>query len=189
MKVLSNRQNPSKDCSKQQTSLKKLTWLLVLWLSLVFTTTAPPILSGEATAPILEAVNVEKLKAILKKKRGKVILVNFWATWCAPCREEFPALIKLYRQYRARGLDLMLVSADNPEDREQVEAFLKQSEANFTSYIGSDENHAVLASSISRDWPYAIPTTFVFNRQGKLTKSLVGRQDYQIFQKAILKLL
>ena len=189
MKVLSYRQNPWKGRSKQRTPLKKISWLLVLWLCLVFTTTPPLISSGEASVPILEEVNAEKLKAILKKKRGKVILVNFWATWCTPCREEFPALIKLYRQYRAKGLDLMLVSADNPEDRQQVEAFLKQSEANFTTYIGSDENHAVLASSISRDWPYAIPTTFVFNRQGKLTKSLVGRQDYQIFQKAVMELL
>lgn len=189
MEVLSNRKHPWKGRSKQRTPLRKLAWLLVLWLSLAFAATAPSISSGKASVPILQAVTADKLKAILKKKRGKVVLVNFWATWCAPCREEFPALIKLYRQYRARGLDLMLVSADNPEDREQVEAFLKQSEANFTTYIGSDENHAVLASSISRDWPYAIPTTFVFNRQGKLTKSLVGRQDYKIFQKAVMALL
>ena len=72
---------------------------------------------------MLKPLEAGMLKAILRKKRGKVVLINLWATWCVPCREEFPDLIRLYGKYQARGLELILISVDDAEQRGQVEAF------------------------------------------------------------------
>ncbi len=150
---------------------------------------SPPSASDRDQTPSLRPVKAKRLKAILKKKRGKVVVLNFWATWCAPCREEFPALIKLYQQYRSRGLELILVSADDREQQDRVEAFLKQARVNFVTYISEEESYETLAGFLAPDWIGGLPTTLVFDRKGQLAKSLVGGQNYEVFHKVVAPLL
>ncbi len=139
--------------------------------------------------PILKPVVATSLKAILKKNEGKVVVINLWATWCVPCREEFPDLIKLYGKYRAKGLELILISVDNAEQRRQVKAFLKENGATFPTYINAEETYEALIDFLAPDWIGGFPTTFVIDRKGRLTVSLVGGQNYQVFQKAVAPLL
>ena len=152
----------------------------------------PSSLLREPTAgagPILKPVEAATLKTILKKKQGKVVMINLWATWCVPCREEFPDLIKLYGNYRDRGLELILISVDDPEQRRQVEVFLKENGVTFPTYINAEETHEALIDFLAPDWIGGFPTTFVIDRKGRLTVSLVGGQNYQVFQKAVAPLL
>ena len=118
-----------------------------------------------------------------------MVVINLWATWCVPCREEFPDLIKLYGKYRAKGLELILISVDNAEQRRQVKAFLKENGATFPTYINAEETYEALIDFLAPDWIGGFPTTFVIDRKGRLTVSLVGGQNYQVFQKAVAPLL
>ncbi len=173
-----------------------LVWLAAFWFCFEgatgggpLTFLPPPWAPDRDRKPSLKPVTAKRLQAVLKKKQGKVVLLNFWATWCAPCREEFPALIKLYRQYRSRGLELILVSADDREQQEQVESFLKQSRVNFVTYISAEESYEALTDFMAPDWIGGLPTTFVFDRKGQLAKSLLGGQNYEVFRKAVVALL
>ena len=111
------------------------------------------------------------------------------STWCVPCRAEFPDLIKLYGKYRDRGLELILISVDFAEQRRQVEAFLKENGVTFPTYINAEESYEDLIGFLAPDWIGGLPTTFVIDRKGRLTRSLVGGQNYEVFHKAVAPLL
>lgn len=196
MTIPDRRPRDPADLGKQKRRWRLLTLLLAVWIC--FETPgpagspAPSSLFREphgGAGPILKPVVAAKLKAILKKKQGKVILINLWATWCVPCREEFPDLIKLYGKYRGRGLELILISVDNTEQRPQVEAFLKENGVAFPTYINAEESYHALIDFLAPDWIGGFPTTFVIDRKGRLTQSLVGGQNYQVFEKAVAPLL
>ena len=150
---------------------------------------AHPWKSPPGADPVLKTVDATTLKTLLEKKQGKVVLINLWATWCVPCREEFPDLIKLYGKYRDRGLELILISVDFAEQRRQVEAFLKENGVTFPTYINAEESYEALISFLAPDWIGGFPTTFVIDRKGRLARSLVGGQSYEVFHKAVAPLL
>jgi peroxiredoxin len=112
---------------------------------------------GEA-APALVVQELNGQKFDLSKQGGKVVVVNFWATWCPPCREEMPALDAVYRRYRAHGLEMVGLSADRPHDRDEA---IKVGQ----SFSYPD---AILATAQSNDFgsPSSLPLTFVIDRTG-----------------------
>ncbi len=150
---------------------------------------AHPRESPPGADPVLKTVEAATLKTILKKKQGKVVMINLWATWCVPCRKEFPDLIELYGKYRDRGLELILISVDFAEQRSQVEAFLKENGVTFPTYINAEDSYEALISFLAPDWIGGLPTTFVIDRKGRLDRSLVGGQNYEVFHKAVAPLL
>jgi thiol-disulfide isomerase/thioredoxin len=101
---------------------------------------------------------------------GKVVVVNFWATWCHPCQKEIPEFSKAYDKYKAKGVVFLGVMTDQPTNNELLNF---QSDFEMTYPI-------VRASSdilVSFNYPQALPTTFVFNRAGKQVYSHVGPLD------------
>ena len=128
----------------------------------------------------------ERLRA---QHRGRVLLVNFWATWCEPCREEFPALVRLHRTYRDRGLSLVAISMDESEAVANIERFLKSQGAEFGSYNHNFRDFAALVDSISPRWGGGIPATFLYDRQGKLVASWQGPTRFEEFERAVQPLL
>ena len=138
---------------------------------------------------LLKPIDEIKLRDLLNKKKGNVVVVNFWATWCDPCREEFPELLRLYENYRQKGMRLIFLSVEEQEQSEQVIKFLKENEVNFVTYIRSEGDFESLVNVIDADWIGALPTTFVFNRQGKRVQSIVGGHNYEDFERAIEPLL
>jgi thiol-disulfide isomerase/thioredoxin len=119
-----------------------------------------------------------RLRAVLQKNRGQVIVLNFWATWCEPCREEFPDLLKLHENYRLKGLNLLLLSMDDADQVQEVKKFLREKAVNFESYIRSRGDFETFVNSIDPNWIGGIPATFVFDRQGNRIASLFGAQKY-----------
>src|SRR5438552_152898 len=78
---------------------------------------------------------IDELKTIMDSNKGKVVLVNFWATWCKPCVKEFPELVKLYNDYKDKGFILVFISADVPEEvKTKVVPFLNKEGVDFATY-------------------------------------------------------
>jgi len=156
--------------------------LLVLSSSALAFGVEAPKLSGE--------VDAKGLADAIAKNKGKVVLVNFWATWCVPCREEFPDLVRLEKAYRARGVAVLGVSIDLPKDMAKVEKFLSASAPDFPNYIkrvGGDDQDFI--ESVDPKWGGELPFTAVYGRDGKKAQVLSGKQSYGSFEKAVKSLL
>jgi thiol-disulfide isomerase/thioredoxin len=156
----------------------------------VFATAAP---AGTVAVPAIDAAGLKKQVAA---RKGKVVVVNFWATWCVPCVEEFPDLVKLYNTNKSKGLDLVTLSFDEKGDvAKKVAPFLTKNKLTTGTFInknGSDpgeEYIKYLEPKLPADEAFAIPRTYIFDRNGKLVKTLVGGQSYEAFNKAVAPLL
>lgn len=122
----------------------------------------------------------------LQSLRGRVVLVNFWATWCPPCVEEFPELVHLQQTYRAQGLTIAAINLGESPSR--IRKFLGDYSIPESEVVIGLDN----ASIMSKKWGVrAVPTTFLINRQGRPVKSWAGAIsiDDQSFMKEIKTLL
>jgi thiol-disulfide isomerase/thioredoxin len=99
---------------------------------------------------------------------GKVVVVNFWATWCKPCLKELPDLSQLYEKYKDRGLVVLGVMTDDPDNQ----SLLNFQSDNMMSYPVVRANSEI---QISYDYPQSLPTTFIYDRRGKRAHYQVGR--------------
>lgn len=136
--------------------------------------------AATATPQTIKVVNIDELKKILERgnmnQKSRPLLVNFWATWCEPCRAEFPELVKIDQDYRARGLDLVLVSLDDVSDvKTIVPQFLSEMKATrIPVYVLNAADPDAAISAIDASWPGALPATFLFDQSGKLTYKHIG---------------
>lgn len=128
-------------------------------------------------------------RQILVENRGKVVLLNFWATWCAPCREEMPQLVALEQKFRARGFRLITVSADEPADAAQALEFLKKTGVPAPAYIKSVRDDDQLIRAIDPKWSGALPALFLYDRSGKMVARFVGETSILEIRKAIERIL
>lgn len=135
--------------------------------------------------PYDEAVH----KKLIGESRGKVLLIDFWATWCAPCREEMPLLVALEKKYRAKGLRLVTVSADEEDDRAAALKFLQQHGVGGPAYLKKVADDDRFITSVDKTWSGVLPALFLFDRQGKLVRRFDGETDIRTIEKAIQPLL
>ena len=146
--------------------------------------------AGRRDLPRVEKIRVADLKEILRKDSGKVVLVNAWATWCKPCQDEIPGLLKLRKAFRGKPFRLIFLSADDADDLEKkVRPALKKFKVDFPSYLMNDTSDQVFISGMSSEWNGALPTSFLYDRSGKLKATLVGERTYNQFEDAVTKLL
>ena len=116
--------------------------------------------------------------ALLEQSKGKVLLVNFWATWCGPCVAEFPEFVMLDQKYRNRGVRIISISADEIADRlTKVEPFIKEQKAGFEVFVQDVDDPEDMIKQFTKDWSGALPATFVFDRHGKVVFSVLGIID------------
>lgn len=147
---------------------------------------------GKGTSlPPVQKVTYAGLEEIIHRDSGKVILVNAWATWCKPCREEMPALVRLQKKFQKKNLKLILLSADETDILEsEVRPMLKKLGVTFASYIMNDRQETFM-SAMNPKWngAFALPTTYVYDKQGKLIDMMVGGREYEDFRSAVTKLM
>ena len=113
-----------------------------------------------------------------------VVIVNVWATWCLPCREEMPDILRLRRAYVARGLRLILVSGDFSADAEAAAAFLRERGVDFPTYL-KDENDMEFINALDPHWSGALPVTFIYDGEGHLRGSIYGLASYDRLQQEV----
>ncbi|HSS38611.1 MAG TPA: TlpA disulfide reductase family protein [Polyangia bacterium] len=127
------------------------------------------IAAATAAQPAAVPVSVGDLAAIraaVAAPGATAVLVNVWATWCDACREEMPALLRFARAHRSEGLRLVLVSADDEDQREQVAAYLaKAGAAGATAFIkhGADD---AFVNGLDPNWTGALPASFLYDARG-----------------------
>ncbi|MGM9999132.1 MAG: TlpA family protein disulfide reductase [Candidatus Bruticola sp.] len=121
------------------------------------------------------------------KYLGKVLIVDFWATWCPPCRQEIPGFIALQKQYGSKGLQVIGVSLD--EDAAQHKQFAQKEGLNYPSILGRSNPKAMQAVEQKIGEIQGIPTTLIIDRQGNIRYCHIGYADKEEFEKIIKKYL
>jgi thiol-disulfide isomerase/thioredoxin len=147
---------------------------------------------GVQPVPV-ELVQIAPVKAqdvlrLVHEPGTKAVLVNVWATWCGPCREEFPNIVKLARNYQARGLRVVLVSSDDERELPGVKQFLAKQGVAFPSYIKAEKDQEFINGIDSR-WSGALPATFIYDGSGKLRHFWEGAASYGEFKRKVLEIL
>ncbi len=116
----------------------------------------------------------------LSEYAGKIVVLNFWATWCIPCREEMPLFVQLQNRYAQSGVQFIAASIDVSEDRQKVEAFAREFHLNFPVWID-----ATIQQQASFGLGTAVPATGIFDREGKLRFRIIGVSRQKDLQKRI----
>lgn len=123
------------------------------------------------------------------RPRRRPLLINFWATWCDPCREEFPDLVAIDREFKGK-IDFITVSLDDPEDiATRVPQFLASMKAEMPAYLLSVSDEGEIISLISPDWRGGMPFTALFSTAGKLVYFREGKIVPEALRREIVKVL
>jgi peroxiredoxin len=133
-------------------------------------------------APDFELKSMDGRSVRLSDFRGKAVVLNFWATYCAPCRIEMPWLVDFYERYKSQGLEIVGVSMDDG-NQEQVGAFTKEMHVNYTILLG---NHSV---GDAYGGARFLPQTFLVDRDGRIIQTLIGIKTKEDFEDNIRLLL
>jgi cytochrome c biogenesis protein CcmG/thiol:disulfide interchange protein DsbE len=141
-----------------------------------------PVKAQETKAPQFELQDINGRIVRLSDYRGKVVLINFWATWCPPCRAEMPDLIKLQREYGKEGLQIIGVSYP-PQKKSRVVRFAKSLKVNYPIALGTRELKARYSSDET------LPLTVVIDRDGKVSEIISGILLREEFDEKIKPLL
>jgi len=138
-------------------------------------------LAQRTTAPHFTLPDLEGKPLQLTTFRGKVVLLDFWATWCAPCKIEVPHLVALQKKYGPQGLQIVGISMD--DDAAPVRAFAQEFSINYPVVLGNTE----LARSYGG--VLGLPVAFLIDRDGRIVKRLDGDEKLQGLEKEIAELL
>lgn len=129
--------------------------------------------------PEVREIDLAALLKILQRppdRDARPILVNFWATWCEPCRDEFPDLVRIKADYEKRNLDFITVSLDDPaEIKTSVPDFLREMRAAMPAYLLNVIEPQTVVDAIDPEWGGGLPATFLFDASGKIVFKHTGR--------------
>ncbi len=133
-------------------------------------------------APDFALRNLEGETVRLSDTAGKVRLVDFWATWCAPCREAIPGFKELYGRYRDRGFEILAISMDE-DGPEVVRSFVEREGIPYTNLMGDEETAEAFGGVLG------LPATFLIDGEGRIVESWVGGVPKRVFEERIRRAL
>ena len=143
-----------------------------------------------ASAQTLTPVDEAGYQKLVQSQKGSVLVVDFWATWCKPCRAEMPQLVKLNDRLKAKGLKLVTISADEPEAEATAKKFLAEMGAvGQPSYVKRPKDDDKFINAIDPKWGGALPALFLYDRTGKKVRAFIGESSMVEVEAAIQKLL
>lgn len=161
--------------------MKKLCLILVFLLSITNSVKASEIKAD----PIMIITTLDGKNFDLKEKRGKVVIINFWAKWCVDCRKEMLILDEIYREYKSRNLEIIGINIGRKRERQKV--------AEVSSSLSYPNAMFIDAKETSFEEPNAIPVSYVINKDGKLVTKIsaddvkLTKQDFENILKPLLK--
>ena len=130
--------------------------------------------NGEGGKAGFQIVDIEALKGLLRRQRGRVVLLHFWASWCYPCLQELPLIDKFAHEMRPRGLELLSISLDQPRMGPRVAALLRKVGPHLTPHIVQFDDADQLIAVVDPRWAGAIPALFAYDHRGQLRGNLIG---------------
>ncbi len=149
-------------------------------MSLLFSlllSSAPSAAPSTVQAPAkVELITADDgVRRLVAARKGKVVVVKFWATWCDPCIKHFPEFVRVAKKFPERDVEVLTISVDLKQgiDKE-VLPFLRQQSATFPAYLLDVEDPTPVMQSIDKDWSGTLPATFVYDRAGALKKRMIG---------------
>jgi thiol-disulfide isomerase/thioredoxin len=146
--------------------------------------------SAVKVSAAVRAVNAEEMQALLKRNGSHPLLVNYWATWCDPCRDEFPDLVKIDTDYRDKGLEFIAITLDDLVDiKTAVPKFLQTMKAKMPVYLLNVSDPEPAINLVDPNWGGALPATFLYDKQGKVVYKRFGRVNPGELRAAIEKLV
>jgi thiol-disulfide isomerase/thioredoxin len=140
-------------------------------------------------APDPELVDAQGFRKIVEQYKGKPLLVNFWATWCEPCRDEYPLLNDLAKEYGPQGLKVVGVSFDQDGDLILMRRFLARYKPVFPNYRKKEGGEAQFTQAVLAGWNGALPATVFYAKDGTQIGHVLGAGTRETFEAAIHKLL
>jgi thiol-disulfide isomerase/thioredoxin len=125
----------------------------------------------------IREIDLDGLKKLLLRdpKNPRPLLINFWATWCDGCREEFPDLVKIDNDYRAKGLNFLSITLDEVADKTKAVDFLTEMKATMPVVLLNVNDPEPAIHAVDEKWDGALPATFLFDREGKIVFKYYGK--------------
>jgi peroxiredoxin len=137
--------------------------------------------AASTAAPDISLIDLSGNSFNTSSYRGKVLVVNFWAAWCAPCTVEIPQFIALQEKYRQQGLQMLGISMDDADD--VLRKFYREHKMNYPVVAGD------LKSADAYGGVPGLPTTYIYARDGRLKSRLVGATDFSSLEREVVTLL
>ena len=132
----------------------------------------------------VKSYSYNELKPLLEKKNDSIYVINFWATWCAPCVKELPAFEKLNKEYASKKVTVLLVSLDFPKQVEKkLIPFIARKNVRSKVILLDDINEDVWIKAIDSSWSGAIPATIIYNKESR--KFYEKTLDYETLEKEL----
>jgi len=157
-------------------------------ITIILLSAAFYVVNGQPKNIAVEKIDGPKLEQLLNNRNGKVLFINLWATWCIPCREEFPWIIKLVKEFKDKPIDFYGISTDYPDEvGSKIIPFLVKQNVNFINFVNGYKEDEDLINAFDKDWNGALPATFIFDKYGKKISFLEGKQSFHKFKSEIEK--
>ena len=149
---------------------------------------------GRAAKPhkpiVVAPIDTDALKTLITQERQLPLLVNFWATYCDPCRDEFPELVKIDKDYRPRAMEFITISLDDVNDiKTSVPKFLDSMKATMPAYLLNVSDPEPAIDLIDPRWQGSLPATFLYNEKGEMVYKHIGRIKEPELREAIEKVI
>lgn len=143
--------------------------------------------SAQTTTPAkVSQIDILALKRLVRPN-GKPLLINFWATWCDPCREEYPDLVKIDQDFRGK-IDFLTVSLDDVADKDTaVPKFLTDMKAEMPSYLLVTSNEEAAMGVVSKDWTGGLPFTILYDSKGGVLYARQGKVKIDALKAALVR--
>lgn len=142
-----------------------------------------------ATPPDPQLIDAQGYQKLVQQYRGKPLVVTFWATWCEPCRDEYPMLNELAKQYAPQGLKVVGVNLDDEGDIILMRRFIARYKPIFPNYRKKPGEEGPFRDAVLPGWNGSLPASFFYSKDGQRVGQFVGERDRATYEGAIKSLL
>ncbi len=144
--------------------------------------------SERGAAPIIP-VTAQELLTRVRDGKAQVTVVNLWATFCQPCVEEFPDLVRLEKTYRDKGVRVFFVSVDFDSELPAVRRFLQKQGVTYPTFLKAQDDDNAFITALHPEWSGALPATFIYDARGRLRHFHEGKGDFALFERLVQDVL